>query len=948
MSQSSSSHRTSQPPRDTGTIRLSPSGEGSSRSAAPLSDDQPTIISSQPPLGSGAISDSAFRIVEGNIAPGDRLGCYDLVEYVGGGGMGRVFRATDTQLGRTVALKVLLPDQVRDEETIQRFRNEARSAARLDHDNIARVFHVGEDRGLHYIVFEFIEGENIRELVERKGPLPLAEAVSYALQAAEALAHAVDRRVVHRDIKPSNLLVTPDARVKLIDLGLARLAPDDKAQADLTATGVTLGTFDYISPEQARDPRNADVRSDIYSLGCTVFYMLTGRPPFPEGTVLQKLLQHQGDAPPEVREFRRDIPEEAAATLRKMLAKDPCHRYADPNRLVDDLLALAQQVGLQAVGPGRRILVIPRPWKPNFLQRHLPWMAPVATLLCIVLLLDYRWSSSAKEEQALVGSPEVFFGEIPDPAEWSADDSSSGATEAIDAMPPVSPPEEPALEKPPVPPAPTLPEPPSPDEATAVDEASTAFPAAPVDGESGLPERRPADPPAETLGFDPASGDRSVAEDDSRGLYAAAEETGYSGDLSSRAGRPAEVASNRKGLLVVCETPDAENEFSTLAAACSAATNNDIIELRYNGRRAERPIKLGNLKATLRAGAGYQPIVVFRPTEMDAVKTPPTMIHVTAGRLKLINLALEFHVPRDVRADHWSLIEALGEQSLRLENCCLTVFNASDDRRAYHEDVAFFRFQPPPGSEVGIGQWSGETEPAAVVEMVDCIARGEATFLRSERLQRVDLSWENGLLVTSEELLLATAGYQTMRTAGTLQLDLRHLTAVVRNGFRWVTSAPQGLELSIHCTDSILATRSGGPLLQQSAPESIGDQQIRVSFAGDRNFYEGIDTFWAIGTPGQVEPLERLGFEAWCSYWGPELEHLPSLDSVGWAVAPPVDVPAHRQTPSDYRLDSTPNLANPARRAASDGSDAGVQAERLPGVPPPIATASPAPVEPAD
>ena len=313
--------------------------------------------------------------------PGDRLGHFELVEYVGGGGMGRVFRAIDTQLGRTVALKVLPPEQASDPDALQRFQNEAQSSARLDHDNIARAYYVGEDRGLHYIVFEFIEGVNVRLLVERKGPLPLAEAVSYTLQVAEALAHADARAVVHRDIKPSNVLITPEGRVKLIDMGLARLRHADPAVADLTASGVTLGTFDYISPEQARDPRNADIRSDIYSLGCTLFFMLAGQPPFPEGTVLQKLLQHQGDQPPDIQQFRPELPEESSRVLRKMMAKDPRHRYASPAELVADLLLLAEQIGLRPMSPTSRIWLVPQEPSVSFLQRHLPWIAPVAALV---------------------------------------------------------------------------------------------------------------------------------------------------------------------------------------------------------------------------------------------------------------------------------------------------------------------------------------------------------------------------------------------------------------------------------------------------------------------------------------------------------------------------------------------------------------------------------------
>jgi len=324
--------------------------------------------------------------------PGDMLGHFELVEYVGGGGMGRVFRAIDTSLARPVALKVLAPDQAADEETLLRFRNEAQSAARLDHENIARVHYVGEDHGLHYIVFEYIEGLNIRNLVEQKGPLAIPEAVGYTFQVAEALAHAAARDVVHRDIKPSNILITPDGRIKLIDMGLARLRRLSASDPDLTASGVTLGTFDYISPEQARDPRLADARSDIYSLGCTFFYMLAGRPPFPEGTVLQKLLQHQGDKPPDIREFRPELPDEASRILDKMLAKDPRNRYQQPDDLVRDLLVLAEQVGARTNRADGKAFSGTGPIA-SLVYRHIPWIVPLVALVAIVAVLHVFWSA---------------------------------------------------------------------------------------------------------------------------------------------------------------------------------------------------------------------------------------------------------------------------------------------------------------------------------------------------------------------------------------------------------------------------------------------------------------------------------------------------------------------------------------------------------------------------
>jgi serine/threonine-protein kinase len=220
-------------------------------------------------------------------APGDRIGSFELEESIGVGGMGAVYRALDLRLERHVALKTLPPEQSHDSEVVQRFYQEARAAARLDHENIAGVYEIGHDKAWHYIAFEYIEGTTIRQRVQSQGALPVAEAINFTLQIAGALVHAVERGVVHRDIKPSNIIVTPQGRAKLVDMGLARRFERGGDDDGLTQSGMTLGTFDYISPEQARDPRDVDVRSDLYSLGCTLFYMLTARPPFPEGTVLQ-------------------------------------------------------------------------------------------------------------------------------------------------------------------------------------------------------------------------------------------------------------------------------------------------------------------------------------------------------------------------------------------------------------------------------------------------------------------------------------------------------------------------------------------------------------------------------------------------------------------------------------------------------------------------------------
>jgi serine/threonine protein kinase len=373
------------------SLHATPPASSSAFPTAPL-ETQPTVITkaalAQYPLAALHPRDM------GRLLEGESLGHFELLEYIGGG-MGAVFKAVDTMLNRTVAVKVLSQEQSGDEEMLRRFQNEAQSAARLDHENISRVHYVGEDRGWHYIVFEFIEGDNLRDQVQGQGPLPLAEAVSFTLQIADALAHASSRDVVHRDIKPSNVLITPDGRAKLVDMGLARLHHVETEGDDLTASGVTLGTFDYISPEQARDPRGADVRSDIYSLGCTLYFMLTGQPPFPEGTVLQKLLQHQGDEPPDPRQFRPDLPDDLLAIMDRMLAKSPDKRYQTPAELVAELSASAQRHGLPTTITSSVVWVPPEQMPLKLWERHLPWAAPLAVLVILVAVLEVIWSHEA-------------------------------------------------------------------------------------------------------------------------------------------------------------------------------------------------------------------------------------------------------------------------------------------------------------------------------------------------------------------------------------------------------------------------------------------------------------------------------------------------------------------------------------------------------------------------
>jgi serine/threonine protein kinase len=347
-------------------------------------DDAPTIIS-KGVKNTVRPEDSFAQTLRGR-----RLAHFDLIEPIGVGGMAAVIRATDTQLDRNVALKILPPEMASDPDNIRRFQQEARAAAKLDHENIARVYFFGEDQGLHFIAFEFVEGENLRLILERRGRLPVPEAVHYMLQIATGLAHAAERAVVHRDIKPSNIIIGPTGRAKLVDMGLARsLTP--VGDVELTQSGVTLGTFDYISPEQALEPRSADVRSDIYSLGCTFYQMLTGQAPVPDGTAAKKLHHHQHINPIDPRQLNPAIPDDLAAILSRMMAKDPRDRYQKPEHLVQHLLQLAQKLGSASEATDGVLFVdTPLPAPPN-LRPML--VAGVAALLLVTLVVLHGMSS---------------------------------------------------------------------------------------------------------------------------------------------------------------------------------------------------------------------------------------------------------------------------------------------------------------------------------------------------------------------------------------------------------------------------------------------------------------------------------------------------------------------------------------------------------------------------
>ena len=235
---------------------------------------------------------------------------YEIVRLIGKGGMGDVYEARHRMMERTVALKIIKQELMRKPEAVDRFHREVKAAAQLAHPNVVTAYDAEQAGDVHFMVMEFVDGVDLSQMVKDRGALPVAEACDYIRQAAIGLQHAHERGMVHRDIKPHNLMVTADGTVKILDFGLASLAPEAiadadtvEARGDLTAAGAIMGTPDFISPEQADDARQADIRSDIYSLGATLYFLLSGRPPFAEGSVMHKLKSH-AQVEPEPLEFR--------------------------------------------------------------------------------------------------------------------------------------------------------------------------------------------------------------------------------------------------------------------------------------------------------------------------------------------------------------------------------------------------------------------------------------------------------------------------------------------------------------------------------------------------------------------------------------------------------------------------------------------------------------------
>jgi serine/threonine-protein kinase len=278
----------------------------------------------------------ADRLLEGR-TKGFFLGNYKILRLLGSGGMSSVFLAEHKHMHRQSAIKVLPKHRVDDSSYLERFYLEARAAAALDHPNIVRAYDVDCDDKIHFLVMEYVEGRDLQITVKQDGPLPYQIAAEYIRQSAEGLAHAHEEGLIHRDIKPANLLVDTRGTVKVLDMGLARFTDDGRASLTVAHDENVLGTADYLAPEQAVNSHNVDHRVDIYSLGCTLYFVLTGHPPFNEGTLTQRLLKHQTSEPPSILIDRPDAPKDLVAICSKMMAKTAEKRFQNAKEVAEAL-----------------------------------------------------------------------------------------------------------------------------------------------------------------------------------------------------------------------------------------------------------------------------------------------------------------------------------------------------------------------------------------------------------------------------------------------------------------------------------------------------------------------------------------------------------------------------------------------------------------------------------
>jgi serine/threonine protein kinase len=867
---------------------------------------------------------------------GTTLDHFVIESRIGAGGMGTVFLARDERLQRLVALKVLSPQQTADPAAVHRFQNEARSAARLDHDHIARVFFSGDEHGLHYIAYEFVEGVNLRELIRQRGRLDPAEVVTYAAQLVSALCHTSANGVVHRDIKPSNIIITPQGKAKLVDLGLAR-KESLEASAQLTVAGTTLGTFDYISPEQAKDPRNVDVRSDIYSLGCTLYHALTGEPPFPDGTVLQRLLDHQDKPPPDPALKNRRVSPALAAVVRKMMAGDPKYRYPTGEDLLRDLMVISRAMGLQTLPADSTMLSVWSGSRGDWSQ-HGIWLAAAAALFLAAVLLQV-FPDAAARWTGLESVPDETV------VAW-ADGAGPASSGTIDSLPTQSTdrPEQPVyipaqsagrdksqvtgsqtefpsnLIPTPLQPGAVGPFAPAPMKFGPFDNALTPLTSTNLLTLPLGPEQ-PLITSSEAVGTKSTVGDtrQSAPIEPPRGTAVGPSPTDVEGATTALA----ETVSASPFLVT-----STGRSYISLEAACAEIKDDGIIELDFDGRlpAAERPLRLINKRVVIRPAKGRRPILWFAPRELITDPYQSRMISVTGGTLSVVNVALELKVPETSSADLWAMFRLARPERFRLERSSVTILNPA------HVAVAVAEIAAPDAdafSKMGAMK-EGQPQIPSEVFIEDSLIRGEAAGLRIRDAGSLHVDFKQSLFALGEWLLQAEPETQSMSASLRLSIDLVQTTCLLGQGLLKSSESDaitgRQTPIEIRARNNIIAVGPSSALVEQRFPLTAMDARQSLIWVGERNAYDGIGQFWLVQTPGP-QGEQRWDYRAWRDFWAGETSGSQN-ESVVWKSPWRLKEWA-RITAEDVHLDADVEVNPP--RGVADGVDAGVTPSRLPG-----------------
>ncbi len=853
------------------------------------------------------------------------LGHFLIQQRIGMGGMGTVFLATDERLQRPVALKILSPSQLGDPASIQRFQNEARAAARLDHDHVARVYFYGEEQGLHFIAFEYVQGKNLRDIIRVRGRLEPAEAVSYAVQLAAALCHTSACGVVHRDIKPSNIIITPQGKAKLVDLGLARKETLESS-AHLTVAGTTLGTFDYIAPEQAKDPRNVDVRSDIYALGGTLYHILTGELPYPEGTVLQRLLDHQDKDPPDPALKNRRIPPGLSAIVKKMLAADPRRRYMTAEDLLRDLLLMASALGLQPVPSDSAVMAAWTPRRESFWAQHGGWISAVVILLIAVGLLQAfpDWAHRYANESTSPDAPVVVLRSNPSPpgvnppaiadaGRPSAPAFSTSANEDLDnisigAM----------ANEPPIGSAADLVKPNKTPSATAmlrpdgepfvIGTATGNNTAVKPIFEGNLP----------SVVSDALSKPNVSSEALPQPTFPSPFKQEESPKPETRPGTvPTVVADAGRSTDTVAEVPGlfqmvgTGKSYLTLEAACAEARDQAVIELNFDGRlpKPESPLRLRQKRLVIQAAKGRRPIITFAPPSGATDPALTRMVHVSGGTLSLVNVGLELKIPDNAGGQAWTLFSLARPERLRLQGVTATIINPRNAQAMFVEFTA-----PLTDGLVKMGTMKeGSAALITDVGIERCLFRGEGVGLAMRDSAPLRCEIKESLFGLSESLVTTDVSTQTMQAPGDISLELTRSTFLLGGSLVALTNGEElggrAATISITSRHLIVACPKDRPLLDQLVPVEVMEFRKSVKWVDEANVFDDIQSFWSVRSSLSASAPKIWDFMAWKSYWsaGEESRNIAIPWRRDWRKQPWSEL-----TKDDARFDPLPeNLAAP-------------------------------------